>query len=148
MADQFRKSVLLVEDNPADVFVVREVLRECNLDSDVHIARDGHEAMLYLKSLLMETEHCPALVLLDLNLPKVGGLEVLSYIRNSSPCKNTPVIIVTSSNAMKDREITGALGVQAYFQKPTSLDQYMELAKVIRQVLGELAATSPAATDD
>ena len=91
--------------------------------------------MLYLTSSVRESEHCPALVLIDLNLPKVAGVEVLSFVRQSSPCKKTPVIVVTSSNADVDRKITERLGVQAYFQKPSSLDQYMELAKVVKQVL-------------
>lgn len=133
--------ILLVEDNPGDVFIIKEVLRECRLDLAVHVARDGHEAMLYLNTSAAEDADCPALVTLDLNLPKITGFEVLSHLRKSS-CRNTPVIIVTSSNARVDREITERLGVQGYFQKPSNLQQYMNLCAVIRAVIAPRGSRS------
>jgi DNA-binding response OmpR family regulator len=70
-----------------------------------------------------------------LNLPKVGGLEVLRHLRSTSPCSRTPVIVVTSSTAETDRAAVRRLGAEAYFPKPTSLSAYMELAELVKHVL-------------
>ncbi len=129
--------MLLVEDNPTDVFVIKEALERSGLDLNLHIASNGQEALLYLQELAgSEKPSCPALVLLDLNLPKVGGLDVLRHLRNSSPCNRTPVIVVTSSTAEADRAAVRRLGADAYFHKPTSLSAYMELAEVVKRLLG------------
>jgi CheY-like chemotaxis protein len=128
--------VLLVEDNPTDVFVIREAIARSGLKLNLRIASNGEEALRYLRDLARaEKPACPALVLLDLNLPKVGGIEVLQHLRNSSLCSRMPVIVVTSSTAEADRAAVRRLGAEAYFQKPTSLAAYMELAEVIKRVL-------------
>jgi CheY-like chemotaxis protein len=127
---------LLVEDNPTDVFVIREAIARSGLKLNLRIASNGEEALRYLRDLARaEKPACPALVLLDLNLPKVGGIEVLQHLRNSSLCSRMPVIVVTSSTAEADRAAVRRLGAEAYFQKPTSLAAYMELAEVIKRVL-------------
>jgi CheY-like chemotaxis protein len=128
--------VLLVEDNPTDVFVIKEAIKRSGLDLNLHIATNGEEALLYLRDLARsEKPSCPALVLLDLNLPKVGGIEVLHHLRSSSPCSRTPVIVVTSSTAEADRAAVRRLGAEAYFEKPTSLTAYMELAEIVKRIL-------------
>jgi len=109
--------VLLVEDNPTDVFVIKEAIERSGLDLDLHLATNGEEALVYLQNLAKsEKPLCPALVLLDLNLPKIGGIEVLRKLRGSSPCNQTPVIVVTSSTAESDRAAVRRLGAEAYFQ--------------------------------
>jgi CheY-like chemotaxis protein len=129
--------VLLVEDNPTDVFVIKEAIERSGLDLNLRVASNGEEALLYLQGLSgSEKTSCPALVLLDLNLPKVGGIEVLRKLRSSSPCNHTPVIVVTSSIAEADRAAVRRLGAEAYFEKPTSLEAYMELAEVVKRILG------------
>ncbi len=128
--------MLLVEDNPTDVFVIKEAIERSGLNLNLRIARNGQEALLYLQDLAgSEKPSCPALVLLDLNLPKVGGIEVLRHLRSSSLCSRTPVIVVTSSTAETDRAAVRHLGAEAYFQKPTSLSAYMELAEVVKRIL-------------
>jgi CheY-like chemotaxis protein len=128
--------VLLVEDNPTDVFVIREAIERSGLRLTLRIASNGEEALRYLRDLARaEKPVCPALVLLDLNLPKVGGIEVLQHLRSSSLCSRTPVIVVTSSTAEADRAAVRRLGAEAYFEKPTSLAAYMELAEVIKRIL-------------
>jgi CheY-like chemotaxis protein len=128
--------VLLVEDNPTDVFVIKEAIERSGLDLNLRVARNGQEALHYLQDLARaEKPSCPALVLLDLNLPKVGGIEVLRKLRSSSPCSRTPVIVVTSSTAEADRAAVRRLGAEAYFQKPTSLAAYMELGEVVKRIL-------------
>jgi CheY-like chemotaxis protein len=128
--------VLLVEDNPTDVFVIKEALERSGLDLNLRVASNGEEALRYLQGLAgSEKPSCPALVLLDLNLPKVGGIEVLRHLRGNSPCSSTPVIVVTSSTAETDRTAVRRLGAEAYFEKPTSLAAYMELGEVVKRIL-------------
>jgi CheY-like chemotaxis protein len=127
--------VLLVEDNPTDIFVIKEVLEGCGLDLQLQIARNGQEALYYLRRLGGDRTPCPALVLLDLNLPKVAGLEVLRELRNGLDCKGTPVIIVSSSNAEADRAAARHMGAEGFFEKPADLAGYAELAQVVKQVL-------------
>ncbi len=124
--------MLLVEDSPTDVFVIKEVLGGCAVNFRVDVAQDGQEALRYLQ----DTGRCPALVLLDLNIPKVDGLEVLRQLRASPRCQRTPVIVVSSSRADEDRSMAKQLGANAYFQKPADLETYRELGQVVERVLG------------
>ncbi len=127
---------MLVEDNETDVFVIKEVLEHCDLNCRLHVARDGQEALLYLKDAAEgEKSACPDLILLDLNLPKVSGIEVLKHLRASSRCARTPVIIVSSSQSRADRDAVQKVGMEAYFRKPTDLVSYLELVHVIHRIL-------------
>jgi two-component system response regulator len=128
--------VLLVEDNPTDVFVMKDVLREYGLDLELRVAEDGDHALRYLEELeRTENLQCPALVLLDLNLPKVSGVEVLRRLRGASRCRNVPVVVVSSSIADSDQASTRELNVQAYFEKPSDLNAYANLARIIKEAL-------------
>ena len=124
--------MLLVEDSPTDVFVIREVLGGCQVNFRVDVVKDGQQALRYLQ----DSGSCPALVLLDLNIPKVSGFEVLRELRAGSRCQRTPVIVVSSSRADEDRSTAEQLGANAYFQKPADLDSYTELGQVVERVLG------------
>ena len=129
-------SVLLVEDNPTDVYVIKRILDETRLNLHVQIAQDGQEALQYFDNLARdESSPCPAVVLLDLNIPKVGGFDVLRKIRSTLRCVQTPVIIVTSSNAQEDRITAEQLKADAYFRKPADLRAYMELGRLVRRIL-------------
>ncbi len=128
-------TVLLVEDNPTDVFIIKEVVESCGLNLSVHTARDGLDALVYLRELARDEKSVsPVLVLLDLNLPRVAGIDVLRELRDSPRWKAMPVIIVTSSLAEEDCDAARSLGAQAYFQKPIELAAYMQLAEVIKRV--------------
>jgi CheY-like chemotaxis protein len=128
--------VLLVEDNPTDLFVIQEALERSGLNLKLHVATNGDEALRYLQELAAsEKASCPDLVLLDLNLPKVDGIAVLRYLRTNSPCSRAPVIVVTSSNAESDRAAVRRLGAEAYFHKPTDLSAYLQLTQVVQRVL-------------
>jgi CheY-like chemotaxis protein len=129
-------TVLLVEDNPTDLYVLRLVLERCELGLDLHIARDGEHALHYLEDLAHQKSACPVLVLLDLNLPKVSGIEFLRRLRHASPCSRVPVIVVTSSGETADRAETQRLGANAFFQKPADLAAYMQLVPLVKSVLG------------
>lgn len=128
--------VLLVEDNPTDIFVVKKVLAEAGINIPIRIARDGQDALQYLLGIAGdETAGCPVLVLLDLNLPKIDGLEVLRQLRAAQRCRAMPVVVVTSSGAESDRTAARNLHVDAYFQKPATLAGYAELGALVRRVL-------------
>jgi CheY-like chemotaxis protein len=134
--------VLLVEDNPTDIFVIKEVLEGCGLNLRLQVARNGQEALFYLRRLGDDKAACPALVLLDLNLPKVAGMEVLRELRHISQCKRTRVVVVSSSGAEADRAAAQQLGADGYFEKPPDLSAYNQLAQVIRNVLRETEDSS------
>jgi CheY-like chemotaxis protein len=128
--------VLLIEDNVGDVLLVEEALREHQVDCDLTVVTDGEEAMSLFKSIDGDaTTRSPALVLLDLNLPKCSGHEILEWIRGSVRCPTMPVVIVTSSQAQSDLALMKRLGATAYFRKPVSFDEFMKLGAVVRNLL-------------
>jgi two-component system response regulator len=128
--------ILLVEDNDTDVYVIRNIVSQCGLRSELQRLQDGAEALEYLSKLEQdESRPVPCLVLLDLSLPKVGGIEVLQKLRNSKRCSSITVIIVSSSDSQLDMDSATSLGVGAYFRKPSDLSAYMELADVIKRLL-------------
>jgi CheY-like chemotaxis protein len=128
--------VLLVEDNELDIFIIREILSKCGREFDLRVARDGEDALVYLNSAI-DHDKTPLLdlLLLDLNVPKVPGVDVLWQLRRGLGCTRVPVVVVTSSDSPADRRAVESLGVEAYFRKPTDLAAYFDLAGVIMEVL-------------
>jgi CheY-like chemotaxis protein len=126
---------LLVEDNQTDAFVIREVLQESGIPHELHLAGNGERALTLLGLLSAGPALDVDLVLLDLNVPRVGGLEVLARMRADERYRHLPVVVVTSSDAQNDKDAVSALSGNAYFRKPSTLTDFMRLAEVIRQVL-------------
>jgi two-component system response regulator len=127
------KTILLVEDNADDEILTLRALKKNNIGNEVIVARDGVEALDYLfRTGPYEGKHLsemPQVVLLDLKLPKLDGLEVLRRLRADERTKLLPVVILTSSNEEQDR-ITGyALGANSYVRKPVDFKQFMEAAR-------------------
>jgi len=132
--------VLLVEDNELDVFVIRDAVDRCNLNLQLVVVTDGEGAAAYLHGLAGDnTAPYPVLILLDLNIPKISGMEVLKRIRTGMRCTHTPVIVVSSSDAASDREAAKHLGAEAYFRKPADLTAYLDLCDVIKRVLPHMS---------
>lgn len=129
--------ILLVEDNPADANLIEEALAEEQLPTALHVVADGEKAIEFLDRVDAERQPRPDLVLLDLNLPRLSGRQVLTRIRRSPKCAGTKVLIVSSSDAPSDREQAMALGATDYFRKPSNLDQFMKLGSVVRNLLVE-----------
>jgi CheY-like chemotaxis protein len=127
--------VLLVEDNPADALLVEEALSEAQVKCGLQIVGDGTKAVEFITRVETGTEPCPDLILLDLNLPRLSGGEVLKRLRSSPSFGAVKVLIVTSSNAASDREQAMALGANDYFRKPSTLVQFLELGPKVRQML-------------
>lgn len=135
-----KPNVLLVEDNPADINLVEEALEEAQLDCRLHIMRDGMRAIEFLERLDTEPDHPPPdVVLLDLNLPKMSGEEVLKRVRLSPKCEDVKVLIISSSDAPADRERMMKLGASDYFRKPSDLAQFMLLGTRVRTMLEDVS---------
>ena len=132
--------ILLAEDNPGDVILVKQALEQHHISHQLHVATDGAKALDYVAKMgTPNNPPCPDLMLLDLNLPKVDGPAVLREFRSHENCLLTPVIVVTSSDARKDRQGMAELGVSHYFRKPSDLEAYMKLGEIVRQVVGSKA---------
>ena len=125
--------ILLVEDNPDDVELTLHALRKEKLANNIHVARDGEEALEFLfcngNHAYRSFERPPRLVLLDLKLPKVDGMEVLKRLKADARTKAIPVVILTSSKEDRDL-ITGyGLGANSYIQKPVDFEQFRDTIK-------------------
>ena len=124
--------ILLVEDDPKDVELTMTALEEYNLANEVVVARDGEEALDYLYcrgNFKTRTGDNPAVMLLDLKLPKVDGLEVLKEIKSDEKFKMIPVVILTSSKEEKDMVASYTLGVNAYVVKPVDFHEFVNAIK-------------------
>jgi CheY-like chemotaxis protein len=127
--------ILLVEDNPNDVELTLHALRKNNLANNIHVVRDGEEALdfLFCRGIYQsrDTGLTPRVVLLDLKLPKVDGLEVLRQIRADDRLRTLPVVIMTSSREERDVVAGYRLGINSYIVKPVEFDQFTEAVRQI-----------------
>ena len=134
-----RRRILIVEDSKADLFLIREAVASAKVDADLHVVHDGEQAVQIFEQLEHNTGlPCPDLVLIDLNLPKKDGAEVLRCLRNTNACKSALVLIVTSSDSASDRESVSALGLSGYFRKPSAYAEFMQLGPIVRDLLASL----------
>ena len=122
--------VLLVEDSPGDVRLTREALREGKLGNNLHVVRNGVEALEFLNRAGQHAgEPRPDLILLDLNLPKKDGREVLAAVKADPDLRRIPVVILTSSGAEEDIARTYELHANCYIRKPVDLEQFISVVK-------------------
>lgn len=128
------KRILLVEDSPNDVELTLEALSEHNIANEVEVAIDGQEALDYLRhqgKYADRQDGNPAVILLDLKLPKINGIEVLREIRADDKLKLIPVVVLTSSHEEKDRVTSYNLGVNAYVVKPVNFPAFIDAVKTL-----------------
>ena len=143
--------ILLVEDSPSDVRLIREALKETPVPVQITVAQDGVEAMDYLRSTESDHSARPDLVLLDLNLPRKNGREVLAEVKSSPSLKQIPVLVMTSSRADEDIAQAYSLNANCYITKPGDLQEYINVVRAIEDFWfltatlpdGVSAATSP-----
>jgi CheY-like chemotaxis protein len=124
--------ILIVEDDPKDVELTLTALEEYNLANEVVVTRDGEEALDYLYyrgNFKMRTSDNPAVLLLDLKLPKVDGLEVLQQIKSDEKLRMIPVVVLTSSREERDMVASYKLGVNAYVVKPVDFHEFVNAIK-------------------
>ena len=127
------KVILLVEDNPSDVKLTRRALEQNQIVNKVIVAEDGREALDYLSGAgqyaSRDVRDFPAVVLLDLKLPKIDGLEVLKEIRSNELTRLIPVVILTSSDQEEDLIASYKLGANSYIRKPVDFNQFAEAVR-------------------
>ena len=120
--------ILIVEDNEGDVGLIEEVFEEAKIKNNIHVAEDGEEAVLYLRGKgKFSGSPRPDIIILDLNLPKKDGREVLREIKEDSNLKNIPVVVLTTSGAEKDIIRAYELHANAYVTKPIDFDQFINV---------------------
>jgi two-component system, response regulator len=129
------QDILLVEDSQNDIDLALYALREGNLANSIFVVRDGEQALdfLFCREVFSERsfKHPPKLVLLDMKLPKVNGLEVLKQLKSDRRTKTIPVVIMTSSTEEQDLIESYSLGVNSYIQKPVDFDQFRATVKTL-----------------
>ena len=138
---EHKTRILLAEDNDGDVFLVRRALGKRGLSHELVVAHNGEEALTWLDAHGGEEQKhtAPELILLDLNLPRIDGAQLLSHIRKSDSFRRTPVIVLTSSDSPKDRQMALELGANLYFRKPTDLASFMDLGRIVEETLKTVA---------
>jgi len=123
-----KRRILFVEDNPGDVRLVQEAFKDSKIENEINVVHDGVQAMDYLwKKGAYAAAFRPDLILLDLNLPKKDGREILMEIKQNEEFKSIPVVILSSSNATADIRSTYDNYANCYIQKPINYDDYMEV---------------------
>ena len=118
------------------MYLIQRAIEGSTVPVDIHVARDGQQAVQFFDQADADpTRSCPEIVILDINLPKIQGGEVLRYMRTRSRCAQAYVIVVSTSDSERDRELMKELGADGYFRKPSEFDEFMKLGEVVRGVL-------------
>ena len=135
--------VLLAEDNAADVYLIREALREHSVNCDLRVAPDGQEVLEVLTSDASQLEQLK-LIILDLNLPRHDGIEILERLKQTG-LHHIPVVVLTSSDSQRDRDLAIQLGAVRFLRKPSELEQFLSLGAVFKELLAGASAASESA---
>ncbi len=138
--------ILLVEDSPADVRLTQEALKEAKVLNELHVVHDGMEALTFLrKQGKYASAPDPDLILLDLNLPRKDGREVLAEIKEDDGLKRIPVVVITTSGAEEDVVRSYSLHANAYVTKPVDLKQFLEVIRSIERFWLAVVTLPPSA---
>ena len=137
--------ILLAEDNPADVYLIREALREHRVNCALRIADDGQQ-VIHLLSIAESDPHAkrPSLIILDLNLPRHDGIEILQHLQDRRLLRDVPVVVLTSSGSPRDRLAATQLGVTRFLRKPSNLEQFFNLGAIFKELLERQVANAEA----
>jgi chemotaxis family two-component system response regulator Rcp1 len=128
--------IWIAEDNPADVYLIEEALRQQQFGYRLTSADNGEDMLNLIAKLDRDpSQICPDLFLIDLNLPRRSGDEILARIRQSSRCAHVPAIVITSSDSPQDRAMARDLGASFYFRKPADLERFMAIGGIVRGFL-------------
>ena len=135
--------ILLAEDNPADVYLIREALKEHGVDCPMRVASDGQHVLKILAGADSDVSTGQlGLIILDLNLPRHDGIEILQRLQERAELRHVPVVVLTSSDSPRDRLAANQLGVTRFLRKPSSLEQFLSLGAVFKELLEQKAANA------
>jgi len=135
MADR-KYQILIAEDNAADVYLIEQALQQHGFAYHLETADNGEDMLKMIAAINQDMSRiCPDLFLVDLNLPRHSGDEILAHIRQSSRCANVPVIVITSSDSPRDRARANELGASYYFRKPADLQRFMSIGRIVGEFL-------------
>lgn len=123
-----KKPILLVEDDKIDIMTITRALKEIKVTNEVVVSGNGEEALEYLRN---PNNEIPCIILLDLNMPKMNGIEFLEIAKKENEIKKIPVVILTTSQEEKDRTDSFNLGVAGYMTKPVDYQQFVDVIKTI-----------------
>ena len=126
--------ILLAEDNQADVYLIREALKEHGVECAIRIVSDGQEVLRLIEDHPSGGLNL-ALIILDLNLPRHDGIEILESLHKSPELTGIPVVVLTSSDSPADRQAATRLGAARFLKKPSNLDQFLSLGSVFKELL-------------
>jgi CheY-like chemotaxis protein len=127
--------ILVAEDNPGDVRLIREALKQHDLQFSLHVVEDGEKALAFIDRLESRTDGPVDLIMLDLNLPKSDGRDILRRIQSSPMVHHTPVLVLSSSDSPRDRDDSVRLGARQYIRKPATLDEFMEIGAIVKSLV-------------
>ena len=137
--------ILLAEDNPADVYLIRTALDEHKIDLGLQVAADGSQVLRIIDSEEQLPETRLKLIILDLNLPRHDGIEILQRLHASEHLSRVPVVVLTSSDSPRDRIAADELGAAGFLRKPSNLEQFLNLGAVFKQLLEQATTLSEGA---
>jgi CheY-like chemotaxis protein len=128
--------ILLLEDNPADIYLLRQALKNVGVDFELTVIEDGADGLAFARRQgKYQSSFIPDLAVLDLNLPKGGGESVLKAMRRSNDLDRVPVVIMSSSAAPTERANVEELGIEHFFRKPADLESFLQIGYVLKEVL-------------
>lgn len=124
--------ILLIDDNQDDVLLVKLAAKECNIGGEFLVVNNGKSAILLLETLVSDEKNLPDLIILDINIPKINGIEVLRYIKSNEFIKSIPTIVFTSSDSVTDMKYCYESGADLYLRKPNNIEGFREIMKYIK----------------
>jgi DNA-binding response OmpR family regulator len=127
--------ILIAEDNLGDVTLIRHALKHHGIGCKVVVMKDGDRASKFIDEIDEKKHGCPALIILDLNLPRKSGRDLLKQMRLSLVCKDVPVVVFSSSQADTDRKDVLRLGANLYITKPSELDEFLKIGSIFKSFI-------------
>jgi CheY-like chemotaxis protein len=134
--------ILLAEDHPADVYLIRAALEEYGIDVPIQVAAEGQEVLQIISQQDALADTQLSLIILDLNLPRHDGIEILQRLRETKRLTRVPVVVLTSSDSPRDHTVASELGAARFLRKPSNLEQFLSLGAVFKEMLGQGKAQS------
>jgi CheY-like chemotaxis protein len=133
---RIRPGILIAEDSDADVYLIERAIQRAGISTAMQVVRDGEAAIRWIdESVADNSTLMPALIILDINLPRKRGSDVLKHVRSSPKVSAVPVIVVSTSDTARDRDEMTKLGANAYFRKPSEYAEFMKFGELVKNFL-------------